>query len=348
MKNWKKCLIQPNASILEAIKIIDNSAVQIAMVINEQNILLGTVTDGDIRRAILHGVSLANPVETVMNNKPIVAKGNQEKHTILAKMKAKSLQQIPLVDDNGVVVGIEILKDLINSKARPNPVVLMVGGLGSRLQPLTNTCPKPLLQIGSKPILETIIENFVEYGFKDFYFAVNYKANMIREYFGDGSQYGVQIQYLNEEKRMGTAGALSLLPQKPKDPILVMNGDLLTKVNFQHLLDFHIDHQSKVTMCVREYSYQIPYGVIGLQQGRIKQIQEKPICTSFVNAGIYVINPEVLEMIPENTFYDMPELFKEVIEQNYQASAFPIREYWMDIGQMDDFQKAQREFAEVF
>jgi dTDP-glucose pyrophosphorylase/predicted transcriptional regulator len=348
MKDWQKCRIKPTASILEAIKIIDNSAVQIAMVVNEENILLGTVTDGDIRRAILHGVSLENPVERVMNAHPIVEKENQGKYAVLAKMKAKGLQQIPIVNDNGIVVGIEVLKDLINSKTKPNSVVLMVGGLGTRLQPLTNSCPKPLLQIGSKPILETIIENFIECDFRKFYFAVNYKANMIREYFGDGSKYGVEIQYLNEEKRMGTAGALSLLPEKPKYPILVMNGDLLTKVNFQHLLDFHIDHQSKATMCVREYSYQIPYGVIEIQKGQITEIQEKPICTSFVNAGIYVINPEILEMIPENAFYDMPELFNKVIKGKHQTSAFPIREYWMDIGQIDDFQRAQREFSEVF
>lgn len=348
MREWKQCLISPDTSILDTIKIIDNNTMQIAVIIDDRSVLLGIVTDGDIRRGILQGISLDKPVSIIMNSKPIFANEAQDKNAILAKMKAKSLQQIPIINSDGIIVGMEILRNLIGSQTKPNSVVLMVGGLGTRLRPLTNNCPKPLLEIGSKPILETIIENFIECGFEKFYLAVNYKANMIKEYFGDGSKYGVQIEYLNEKKRMGTAGALSLLPEKQKHPIVVMNGDLLTKVNFQSLLDFHVDHQSKATMCVREYSYQIPYGVIEIQKGQIAEIQEKPVCSAFVNAGIYVINPEVLDMIPEGKFYDMPELFKKVIDQKHQTSAFPIREYWMDIGQMDDFQKAQREFSEVF
>ncbi len=348
MKDWDKCLIVSSASILEAIKLIDNSALQIAVVVDEQKRLLGTVTDGDIRRGILQGIPLEKPVEMIMNPSPTVAKENQKKYSILAKMKSKSLQQIPIVNAEGIIVGMEVLKDLIYSSAKPNSVVLMVGGLGSRLSPLTNSCPKPLLKIGTKPILETILENFIEYGFEKFYLAVNYKAEMIKSHFGDGTKFGVDIQYIHEEQPMGTAGALSLLPQKPKEPIFVMNGDLLTKVNFQHLLDFHIAHQSKATMCVREYNYQIPYGVIEVNKGQVTQIKEKPIVSAFVNAGIYVLDPAVLEMIPQNNFFDMPELFQKVIEQKNQTTAFPIREYWLDIGQMDDFERAKGEFSEVF
>ena len=348
MKDWDRCLISPSASILEAIKLIDNSALQIAAVVNAQNVLLGTVTDGDIRRAILQGISLEKPVEKIMNPNPTVAKENQKKYSILAMMKAKTLQQIPIVNTEGIIIGMEILKDLIYSSTKPNSVILMVGGLGSRLSPLTNSCPKPLLKIGTKPILETILENFIEYGFEKFYLAVNYKAEMIKSHFGDGTKFGVDIQYIHEDKPIGTAGALSLLPQKPKEPIFVMNGDLLTKVNFQHLLDFHIAHQSKATMCVREYNYQIPYGVIEIDKGQVTQIKEKPIVSSFVNAGIYVLDTEVLEMIPQNSFFDMPELFEKVIEQRIQTAAFPIREYWLDIGRMDDFEKAQGEFSQVF
>ena len=348
MKDWDKCLIVSSASILEAIKLIDNSALQIAVVVDEQKRLLGTVTDGDIRRGILQGIPLEKPVEMIMNPSPTVAKENQKKYSILAKMKSKSLQQIPIVNAEGIIVGMEVLKDLIYSSAKPNSVVLMVGGLGSRLSPLTNSCPKPLLKIGTKPILETILENFIEYGFEKFYLAVNYKAEMIKSHFGDGTKFGVDIQYIHEEQPMGTAGALSLLPQKPKEPIFVMNGDLLTKVNFQHLLDFHIAHQSKATMCVREYNYQIPYGVIEVNKGQVTQIKEKPIVSAFVNAGIYVLDPAVLEMIPQNNFFDMPELFQKVIEQKNQTTAFPIREYWLDIGQMDDFERTKGEFSEVF
>ncbi len=348
MKDWRKCLITPNTSALEAIKIIDDSAVQIAVVVNEEKLLLGTVTDGDIRRAILKGISLNRPVQEVMNTKPITAREKQERYAILAKMHAKGLQQIPIVDDNGIVVGIELLKELLGSNAKENPVILMAGGLGSRLQPLTNDCPKPLLEIGSKPILETILENFIEYGFEKFYLAVNYKAEMIERYFGDGSNFGVKIRYIHEKKRMGTAGALSLMPEKPKVPVVVMNGDLLTKVNFQHLIDFHMERKSVATMCVREYSYKIPYGVIEIEKGQIAKLQEKPACSAFVNAGIYVLNPEVIDRIPPDTFFDMPDLFNELIAEKKTTAAFPIREYWMDIGQMDDFKKAEDDFFEVF
>jgi len=348
MKDWGKCLIAPSASILETIKLIDNSTLQIAVVVNSQKRLLGTVTDGDIRRAILQGITLEKPVEMIMNPSPTVASEHQKKYSILAKMKANSLQQIPIVNTKGIIVGMEILKDLIYSSTKPNSVILMVGGLGTRLSPLTNNCPKPLLKIGSKPILETILENFIEYGFENFYLAVNYKAEMIKKYFGDGTKFGVDIQYIHEEKPMGTAGALSLLTKRPTEPILVMNGDLLTKVNFQHLLDFHIEHQSKATMCVREYNYQIPYGVIEVDKGQVTKIKEKPIISAFVNAGIYVLDPEALDLIPQETFFDMPELFEKIIAQRIRTAAFPIREYWLDIGQRDDFEKAKDEFSQVF
>lgn len=348
MQAWIKCLISPNTSILEAIQIIDRTAIQFAMVVGEERNLLGTVTDGDIRRAILQGISLKSNVAAIMNAKPIVASEKQDKHSILSIMKTKSIQQIPIVNSKGIVIGIEVLKNIICSETKPNSVVLMAGGLGTRLRPLTDSCPKPLLEIGSKPILETILDSFIDYGFQNFYFAVNYKAEMIKQHFGDGSKFGVEIHYLNEEKRMGTAGALSLLPKRQKEPLLVMNGDLLTKINFQHLLDFHIFHQSKATMCVREYNYQIPYGVVATKDSKIMHLQEKPVYSAFVNAGIYVISPEVLEMIPHNTFFDMPDLFNQIIANNEPTAAFPIREYWLDIGQKDDFEKAKLDFLGVF
>jgi len=348
MKGWKDALVTANCTILETINIINSSAMQIALVVDENNLLLGTVTDGDIRRGLLRGISLSESVETVMNIKPTVAHENQSKSSILTMMKNKRFHQIPLVTEKGVLVGMESLDNLIKGSIRDNHVIIMAGGLGSRLQPLTNTCPKPLLKVGSKPILETIVDNFVEYGFSKFYISVNYKAEMIKEYFGDGSKYGIQIKYLEENQRLGTAGALSLLPELPIEPVLVMNGDLLTKVNFQHLLDFHLGNKAKATMCVREYSYQIPYGVVNISGGKIKSIEEKPVQSCFVNAGIYVLNPEVIQNIPSNTYFDMPELFKNLALNKKKAIAFPIREYWMDIGQMDDFEKAQGEFWEVF
>ncbi len=347
-KDWKNVLVNPMTPILEAIAIIDISATGIVLVVGENNRLLGTVTDGDVRRAILRGVQLTEPVNLIMNSTPTIAKINDKKETILSRMRKKELKQIPIVDDNGCVVYMEILNDLIKAADRENWVVLMAGGMGKRLYPLTNDCPKPLLKVGDKPILATILQNFIDEGFSRFYISVNYKAEMIEDYFGDGSKWGVEIRYLREESRMGTAGALSLLPEIPNDPIIVMNGDLLTKVNFGHLLDFHKEHQSCATMCVRNYKFQVPYGVVQLDKHRLTGIIEKPIQQFFVSAGVYVLEADVLKMIPPNIFFDMPTLFENLISKNCETAVFPVREYWLDIGLMDDYERANGDFAEVF
>jgi len=348
MKYWKEVLIKSSTTIIEAIKIITDSSLQIALVVDNNQRLIGTLTDGDIRRGILKGVDLINSVDQIMNTTPLVANQNDSRNDILSLMRRKSIKQIPLIDEHGVVSGIEILDDLINPQTRDNLVILMAGGLGSRLQPLTNNCPKPLLEVGSKPILETIIENFIDYGFKRFYLSVNYKAEMLREYFGDGSKWGVEIDYISEEMAMGTAGPLGLLPEKPEQPFIVMNGDLLTKVNFQQLLDFHNEHHAKATVCVREYDFQIPYGVVTMDKFKLTGIEEKPVHRFFVNAGIYVLTPEVIELIPSQTRFDMTELLDNCLNNSHEAVVFPIREYWMDIGRIDDLERAKKEYSETF
>lgn len=348
MKQWTDVLIFPSTSIVKALKIIDEGALQIALVVDENNRLLGTVTDGDVRRGILKGITLDEPVRLIMNNHPTVAQINESREDMLAVMKQKRLRHIPVLDRDGTVIKIEILDDLIKLSQLDNWVVLMAGGLGSRLRPLTNDCPKPLLQVGSKPILETILQNFIDNGFSNFYIAVNFKAEMIKKHFGNGSRWGVKILYLHEKQKLGTAGALSLLPKKPNKPLLVMNGDLLTKVNFHQLLDFHQEQQAHATMCVREYDLQVPYGVVKIHKNRLIGIDEKPVQRFFVNAGIYVLNPGTLDYIPKNCYYDMPNLFERLIRQRHETAVFPIREYWLDIGQTVDYEKANGEFLEVF
>ncbi len=348
MKEWKQILIKKEVTIHDTLRIIDSSAMQIALVVDEENHLLGTVTDGDIRRGILKGIHLEDSVKNIMNPHPTVAKSYERRDIVLAVMKLKRLNHIPVLDDEGRVINVETLQDLLQTDVKDNIVVLMAGGLGSRLRPLTDECPKPLLKVGGKPVLETILENFMEYGFRKFYLSVNYKADMIKEYFGDGNRWGIEIYYLQEDKQLGTAGALSLLPEKTEQPLLVMNGDLLTKVNFQQLLDFHSMHQAQATMCVREYQFQVPYGVVKLEQNRLIGIDEKPVQRFFVNAGIYVLDPKVIELIPNNQFFDMPNLFKKIFDQVGETTAFPIREYWMDIGQLNDYDRANLEFNEVF
>lgn len=349
MSRWLDVLIPPDSSIKHAIEKIDLGALQIALVVNENNQLLGTVTDGDIRRGILRGISIESSVANIMNKNPISVPVHSDKDMIMSLMQLKHLRQIPVINEARQVVGIETLDELISKQNRDNWVVLMAGGLGSRLQPLTNDCPKPMLKVGNKPVIETIIDNFIDYGFRKFYLTVNYKAEMIEEYFGDGSKWGIEIRYLRESKRMGTAGSLSLLREKPDLPIIIMNGDILTKVNFDQLLEFHTEHKSIATMCVREYNYQVPYGIVHLDAHRLYDIQEKPVHHYFMNAGIYVLNPEALELIPDNSYFDMPDLYRKIIlNTTNSTAAFPIREYWIDIGRMSDYEKANGEFIEVF
>lgn len=348
MKNWQESIIGPGTSIRQAILSIDKIGIQIALVADEAGRLLGTVTDGDVRRGILRGVTLDEPVEQIMRRTPVTAGRHEDREKILELMRQKQIRQIPLVDERGVIRGVEILEELLSRENRPNFVVLMAGGFGSRLRPLTNEIPKPLIRVGNKPILETILENFIQYGFKRFFISVHYKDEMLRSYFEDGSKWGVAIEYIREATKLGTAGALSLLPEKPKHPVVVMNGDLLTKVNFQQLLDFHEDHHADATMCVREYDFQVPYGVVKTDHQKVRAIDEKPVHKFFVNAGIYVLNPEALGPIAPNEPLDMPQLFENLIASKREVAAFPIREYWLDVGRLDDLERAHGEFSQVF
>ncbi|WP_337983238.1 nucleotidyltransferase family protein [Lysinibacillus sp. C5.1] len=346
MKQWQKTLVNQNHTLLDTMKIIDDSSLQFAVVVDEEQHLLGTVTDGDIRRGILRGEGLDVTITSIMNPNPITARSGQKYHKYKQLMKSKMLKQLPIVDENNRIINI-LFADNIETTLNKNTVVLMLGGLGTRLRPLTNDTPKPMLRVGNKPILETIIEGFKQYGYTNFIFSVNYKKEVIQDYFQNGEAFDVKIEYIEEDKKMGTAGALSLLKSRPTKPFFVMNGDLLTQINFDQLMQFHMEHDSVATMCVREFEYQIPYGVIETDGTDLVTIKEKPIHRSFVNAGIYVLNPDVLDYIPQDEFYDMPSLFEKLIEENSKTSVFPIREYWLDIGQMDDFNKANHEFKEL-
>jgi len=348
MNKIEDIIVTEDTPIIDVLKIIDKSSKQLVLVIDENKKLLGTVSDGDIRRAILRGISLNDIVKNVYFKSPTVANINDSKEKIINICTTKKIHQIPIVDNDGNLIGLEILDELVSKETKPNKVILMVGGLGTRLRPLTENTPKPMLLVGGKPILETIIEKFASYGFVNIVLCVNYKSNIIRDYFGDGSSFGVNIEYISEDKRMGTAGALSLLREKPTEPFFVMNGDLLTKVNFEHLLNYHLSNSAMATMCVREYNLQVPFGVVKLENEKIKSIEEKPTHKFFVSAGIYMLSPDVCEYIPKNEFYDMPTLFEKLIELDRNVISFPIREYWLDIGRVEEFEKANREYHKVF
>lgn len=348
MKNWSKILVGPDSPIIDVIKILDQTAAQIVLVVDGGRRLLGTITDGDIRRGILRGERLEAPATLVMNPKPLVARPNLQPEERLALIRGRRLRHLPVVDDQGVLIGLETEDELAGGGDLPNWAVLMVGGLGERLRPLTVTTPKPLLPVGGRPLLETILLQLASSGIRRIFLAVNYMAEKFEEAFGDGSRLGLEIGYLRENGRLGTAGALAQLPERPSAPLVVMNGDVLTAVNYRTLLDFHAEQGAMATMCVREYDIEVPYGVVEVENSRVRRLQEKPVLTHFINAGIYVLEPALLARLEPGKACDMPSLLQGAMGNGESVVAFPIREYWLDIGRLDDFAKANGDFARVF
>ena len=347
MKDWRQTLVSKDARILDAIQVLDKASYQICLVVDPANRLIGTVTDGDIRRGILAGIEMSAPVSKIMNVKPRTAFPGGDSSALIALMRQHLIHQMPLLNAEGVVVGLAQLDELIGQSARrDNIVVLMAGGLGQRLRPLTEDTPKPLLQVGGRPILERILDGLIAQGFWRFFLSVNYRADMIEEHFGDGSRWGVEIRYLREDKPMGTAGPLGLLPKHPSAPVLVMNGDLLTQTNLPRLLEYHQQRRAQASMCVRKYDFQVPFGVVHLDGDEITGIDEKPVHEFFVNAGIYTLDPAIIDLVPRNQRLDMPELFTRARNQGLRTVVFPIHEYWLDIGRLDDFEKANHELTE--
>ena len=317
------------------------------MVINPEYQLLGTVTDG-MRRGLLRGVSLENNITEIMNTSPVVADLGATEASKQALMQEKGHRHIPVVDSFGILKDLTSLDTFKNVSKKENLVFLMAGGFGKRLRPFTESTPKPLLEVGDKPMLENILNMFIESGFEKFAISLHYKAEMIKNYFGDGSQWDVNIQYTEEHEPLGTAGAIGLLKENPSHPIIVMNGDILTKVNFENLLNFHEFHKSHATMCIREHQLQVPYGTVDVRENEVITIVEKPVFSFFVNAGIYVLDPSIVSLIKKNKLKDMPDLLNDIKDKGKNVSAFPIHEYWLDMGGISDFEKAQLDYKTLF
>ncbi len=348
MNDWRKVLLAPEDSLEHTIKVLHNGGCRIALVADKFGVLLGTVTDGDIRRALIKHLTMEAPISLIMNSNPVVVDNKVKNKEILSLMSDQDLLHMPIIDKDGILCGLETLQHLIESPIYDNPIFLMAGGFGTRLHPLTKDTPKPLLKVGNKPILEMIIEQFINYGFHNFYISTHFKSEQIKDYFKDGKLHNVSVKYVHEDVPLGTAGSLGLLPDNlPSLPIIVMNGDLLTKVDFKNLLNFHCEHNSEATMCVREYDFQVPYGVVEIDNYNIKEIKEKPVHRFFVNAGIYVLNRSLINKVDGKSYLDMTDFLEKELN-NGGVNAFPIHEYWLDIGQMEEYEKANREFSTVF
>lgn len=347
-KNWEKSLVAPTTTLRDALFVINSQALRIVLVTGADRALLGVLTDGDIRRALLSNASLDDSVIHFMNNKPVIASPTQTRAELLEQMKHSSILSIPIVDDAGKLIGLESWEKASSHRRHDNPIFIMAGGFGSRLKPLTDNCPKPMLNVGGKPMLEILLERFIKAGFHNFYFSTHYLPEIIRNHFGNGSKWNVSISYVHEDSPLGTGGALGLLPDDIiNKPLILINGDILTTLDFERLLNFHDANHSIATMCVRQYEYQIPYGVIHSDGNKILEMQEKPIHRYFVNAGIYVLNPELYKSVSKNIKIDMPTLLESQIEQSHDVLMFPIHEYWLDIGRMDDFNRAQQDINQL-
>ena len=340
--NIKRLQLSPSDLMTKAISVIENGHVQFAFVVDDKQRLIGTVTDGDIRRALLRGSSLDTPVGSIMFKDFRSLHSNATETEAISLMRREVIHQVPALDERGRVVRLFLLEELIKPEVRTNPVVIMAGGEGKRLRPLTLDCPKPMLCISGKPLLEIILEQCFDAGFRHFYLSVNYLKSQIQDHFGNGERWGVQITYLEEDQPLGTAGALSLLPKKLSEPLLVLNGDVLTRINFEQLLRFHDEHLASATICVREHKTQIPYGVVHVNDAYVQEVEEKPVLNHYVNAGVYILNPALLNLVPHNLFFDMPQLLRKAIKKQHKVSAFPIHEYWLDIGHHDAFESARQ------
>lgn len=342
MTHWRETILTQAATVAEAIANLNASGLQIAMVVDEEGQLLGTITDGDIRRALLRGITLTAPVDEVLHADPLVVPAELDADGVAQMMRANRLRQLPIVDAARKLVGLHLYDEMSEQpQARPNTMVVMAGGRGVRLRPHTENCPKPMLTVGDKPMLEHIIERARAEGFSDFLLAIHYLGHMIEDHFGDGGRWGVRIRYLREDQPLGTGGALSLIEDLPSWPLLVTNGDVLSEIRYGDLLDFHRRHGASATMAVRSHELQHPFGVVHTDGVDIAGFEEKPIVRHNVNAGIYAIDPQALAMLNRDEYCDMPSLFERLSAAGQRTIAYPMHEPWLDVGRPADLAQAR-------
>ncbi|MFI5447142.1 nucleotidyltransferase family protein [Polaromonas sp. UC242_47] len=344
---WRKAILPAHATIRQAISNLDEAGIKIVLVINEADELEGTISDGDIRRGLLKGLDLNSPITNVIHRNALVVPPEMGREMVMQLMVANKIQQIPAVDGHRHIVGVHLWDEIATSPVRPNLMVIMAGGMGTRLRPHTENCPKPLLPVAGKPMLEHIIEHAKLEGFSRFVLAVHYLGHMIEEHFGNGDRLGVQIDYLREQSPLGTAGALGLLNPRPDAAFVVTNGDVITDIHYGELLDFHLRHNAAATMAVRVHEWQHPFGVVQTQGVEIVGFEEKPVARTHINAGVYALEPEALNTLAADTRCDMPALFERLQEQSKRTVAYPMHEPWLDVGRPDDLERARSNLASI-
>jgi dTDP-glucose pyrophosphorylase len=340
---WRQAILPLSANMQQAIRNLDEISIKIVMVVNESGRLEGTVCDGDIRRSLLRGLDMSSPLADIVHRNALVVPPGLGRDTVLQLMTANKIQQIPIVDDDQRVVGLHLWDEVTTPAARSNLMVIMAGGKGTRLMPHTENCPKPLVPVAGKPMLEHIIERAKSEGFNHFVLAIHYLGHMIENYFGDGEKFDVAIDYLRESVPLGTAGALGLLKPRPTMPFVVTNGDVITDIRYGELLDFHVRHNAMGTMAVRLHEWQHPFGVVQTRGIEIVGFEEKPVARSHINAGVYALGPEALNVVNPDAHCNMPTLFERLQAKTLRTVAYPMHEPWLDVGRPDDLNRANTE-----
>ncbi len=349
MNSIETCCVPSDCTVRHTVLQIERASTGIALIVDAERRLLGTVTDGDVRRAILAGLGLDVPVSELLARKaaspaarPMTVPLGTPREKILQIMQERTIRHVPVLDHKGRVVELVMIEELVSKGHVPLQAVIMAGGFGKRLHPLTENLPKPMLPVGDKPLMELIVNQLRDSGIDKVNVTTHFEPEKIKDYFGDGSSFGVQMNYVSEETPLGTAGALSLMLEKDA-PLLVINGDILTQVDFRAMRAFHREHHADITVGVRQYDFQVPYGVIESDGAMVTGVQEKPTLNFFVNAGIYLLEPTVHEYIPSAQRFDMTDLIKELIKRGRPVANFPIMEYWLDVGQHGDYARAQED-----
>lgn len=340
---WRKAILPSHATIHQVIRNLDEVAIKIVLVVNETGELEGTISDGDIRRGLLKGLDLNSPITNVIHRNSLVVPPEMTRDMVMQLMVANKIQQIPAVDEHHHVVGLHLWDEIVTRPVRSNIMVIMAGGKGTRLHPHTENCPKPMLPVAGRPMLEHIIERAKAEGFSHFVLAVHYLGHMIEEHFGNGEGMGIKIDYLREHTPLGTAGALSLFYPIPEQAFVVTNGDVITDIQYGELLDFHLRHNAAATMAVRMHEWQHPFGVVQTDGVEIVGFEEKPVARTHINAGVYALDPAALSLLTTDVRCDMPALFERLQEQGKRTVAYPMHEPWLDVGRPDDLSRANVE-----
>ena len=343
--NWKQAILPLTATFEDVLKNMNKTGFKIVLFTEPNGNFYGIISDGDIRRCLLESFAVKNPIKNLINKKALVLSNQTSNEHVLKFMIANHVQQVPIVDVSSKLVGLYVWDEIFTPVQLDNYMVIMAGGIGSRMRPLTKECPKPLLHVGGKPILEHIIVHAKKNGITNFILAINYLGHMIEKYFGDGQKLGVNIEYIKETKPLGTGGALSLIEKKLKAPIIVSNGDLIMDINYYEMLSFHNKLSAQATMAIRPYEWQHPFGVVETNGPDIVKFKEKPISRSHVNAGVYVLASEVLKTLKFNEKFDMPNIFENLAKNQKRTVAFPMHEPWLDIGNSSDLQQANKFIA---